>query len=325
MANIALLAPFNNADLVFAPHHFARLAALGTLTDARFAESAAEVLERLAEVEYIVSTWGMPAADEPFLARVPRLRGIFYAAGSVKGIVTPAMYARGIVISSAAPMNAIPVAEYTVAMIVLSNKRCWQHLRKNGYARRDARVVGNYQRTVGIISASMVGREVLRLLRGYDLRVLLYDPYVSAEEAERLGATKSELPELMATADVVSLHAPNLPALRHLINAELLARMPDGATFINTARGALVDESALLAEVTSGRLWAVLDVTDPEPPVAGSPFYTCPHVILTPHIAGAMTEECRRMADFALDELASHLAGKPLRNAVSAEKLAILA
>ena len=323
---IAFIASYSTAETVFAPRHWERLAELGTVVDARYEREAGEILDRLAGAEAIVSTWGMPVADEAFLARAPRLRGIFYAAGSVKGFVTPALWERGIAVSSAALMNAVPVAEYTVAVILLSNKRFWTFMRQpSAGAEPPHGVPGNYRRAVGIIGASMVGREVLRLLRQTDLAILLSDPFVSASEAESLGASKVELPELMASSDVVSLHAPSLPELRGMINKDLLALMRDGATFINTARGALVDETALLAELESGRLYAVLDVTDPEPPAAGSPFYTLPNAIYTPHIAGSMREECRRMADFALDELERFLAGKPLRNAIQPEVLARLA
>ncbi|HOQ30267.1 MAG TPA: hydroxyacid dehydrogenase, partial [Armatimonadota bacterium] len=280
---IALLAPRAMAKRVFAPRHYDRLESMATLVDACFERAADERVDQLAKADIIVSTWGMPRVDEAFLERTPRLRALFYAAGSVKGFVTDALFERGITLSSAAPANAIPVAEYTVAAIILSNKRFWALMRhRRGEAGLPEEVPGNYRRTVGVIAASMVGREVIRLLRGYDLEVLLYDPWVGEEEARRLGVTKVELPELMERSDVVSLHAPNLPSLRHMINGPLLSRMKDGATFINTARGALVDEEALLAELKSGRIWAVLDVTDPEPPVEGSPLYTLPNVIYTP-------------------------------------------
>ena len=326
MTTIALLAPMTNAKTVFAARHFDRLATLGTLIDARFEKNAGEVLAKLTDVEYIVSTWGMPTVDTSFLSCMPNLRGIFYAAGSVKGFVSPEMYARGIVVSSAALMNAIPVAEYTVGVILLSNKRFWQMMR---HPRRDVNlpdgVPGNYRRVVGIIGASMVGRDVIRLLQPYDFDVLLYDPYVDEAEAIALGVTKVDLPELMTASDIVTLHAPNLPSLRHMLTADLFARMQDGATFINTARGALVDEVALLAEVQSGRIYAVLDVTDPEPPVVDSPLYSLPNVIYTPHIAGSMDQECQRMADFAIDELERFMGSQTLRNSVLQETLALLA
>ncbi|HEY3377516.1 MAG TPA: hydroxyacid dehydrogenase [Armatimonadota bacterium] len=321
MPTIALLTSQQISNMVIAQRHLTQLATLGTVIDARFNENAAEVLERLAEADILFSSWGMPVVDEAFLQAMPRLRAIFYAAGSVKGFVTPAMWARGITLSSSAVANAVPVAEYTIGVILLSNKRFWSMM---GTTQR-LPVPGNYRRTVGIISASMVGRDVIRLLQPYAMDVLLYDPFVDAEQAARLGVRKVELTELMAASDIVSLHAPNLPSLRHMINAELLAQMKDGATFINTARGALVDEAALIDELSSGRLHAVLDVTDPEPPAADSPFYTLPNVIYTPHIAGSMDQECHRMADFALAELERYLAGEPLHNAIQPDALARMA
>ena len=321
MPVIALLAPKQRSETVFVQRHFDRLRTIGMLVDARFADGANEVLDRLSDVECVLSTWGMPKLDESLLARMPRLRAVFYGAGSVKEFVTPAMWARGIVVSSSAMANAVGVAEYTVAVIMLSNKRFWAMMRSS----RHVVVPGNYRRTVGIIGASLVGREVIRRLKGTDLDLLLYDPFVDSAEAARLGVKKTELPELMSASDVVSLHAPNLPGLRHMINAGLLARMRDGATFINTARGALLDEKALMAELQSGRLFAVLDVSDPEPPVADSPLFSMPNVIFTPHIAGAMGQECQRLADFAIDELERFLAGQPLQNPVTREVLDKLA
>ena len=321
MPAIALLAPYRRADKVFSEQHYARLRSIGTLVDARFTTKPDEVTPRLAEVEAIVSTWGMPSVDAAFLERVPKLRAVFYAAGSVKGFVSPALWSHGIVVSSSAPANAIAVAEYTLAVILLSNKRFWSVMRST----HSIPAPGNYRRQVGIIGASRVGRELIRLLKGTDLEVWLYDPLVTGAEAAQLGVRQTDLPKLMAAADVVTLHAPNLPGLRHMINAELLARMKDGATFINTARGALVDEAALIAELTSGRIFAVLDVTDPEPPAKDSPLYTLPNVIITPHIAGSMDQECQRMADFAIDELERFLAGKPLLNPITLEMLARMA
>ena len=321
MPVIALLAPQKTAARVFAEYHLERLGKLGVLIDARFSESVEEVIGRLAETEIIISTWGMPKADAEFLDKVPQLRAIFYAAGSIKQFVTPFLWKKGVVLSSAAPANAIPVAEYVFAVMLLSNKQFWTALRGNS----GGLACGNYRRKVGIIGASMVGRALIRLLKNTDLDILLYDPFIGKEEAGKLSVKNMELPVLMSESDIVSLHAPNLPHLRHMINAELLSIMKDGAVFVNTARGALVDEEALISQLRAGRISAVLDVTDPEPPAVGSPLRTLPNVIYTPHIAGSMGEECYRMADFAIDEMERYLANKLLVNAIKQESLSYLA
>ncbi|MER8184759.1 hydroxyacid dehydrogenase [Kitasatospora sp. NPDC094015] len=281
----------------------------------------------LRETEVLLSCWGCPPLDEAVLAAAPRLRAVVHAAGSVKHHVTEACWERGIQVTSAAWANALPVAEYTVAAVLAANK---QLLRLSAdYRRRRApydwqaayREVGNYRRTVGIVGASRIGRRVLELLRPHDLDLLLHDPYVDRAEAARLGARAVPLDELCAAADVVSVHAPELPATRHLLDRRRLGLMRAGATLVNTSRGSLVDQEALTAELVSGRLDAVLDVTVPEVLPADSPLYELENVLLTPHIAGSLGGELHRMAAAAVDELARYAAGLPFAHPVLAQEV----
>ncbi len=172
--------------------------------------------------------------------------------------------------------------------------------------------IGNYRRTVGIIGASRIGRRVIELLKPFDYKLVLFDPTVSAAEAMELGTEKVDLDTLMKVSDIVSLHAPSLPSTRHMIDANKLALMKDGATLINTARGAIIDEAALLATLSTGRIDAIIDVTDPEIPESSSAFYDLPNVFLTPHIAGAVGLERARLGEMAVDEIERFLKGEPL-------------
>lgn len=277
----------------------------------------------LREVEVLYTSWGCPPLTAEVLRRAPKLRAVVHAAGSVKGHVTEACWQRGIVVSSAAAANAEPVAEYTLAAILFANKRVLDIAR----IYRDERTAadwdrrfpgfGNYRRTIGVVGASRIGRRVIELLRPFAMDVLVSDPYLTQD----LGVAQVELDELVERSDVISLHAPSLPETRHLIDARRLALMRDGATLINTARGALVDQGALVAEVTSGRLHAVIDVTEPEVLPAGSPLYDLPNVLLTPHIAGSLGGELSRMADLALDELVRYARGLPFEHGIEAEAL----
>lgn len=272
----------------------------------------------LTETEVLYTSWGCPPVTAEVLARAPRLRAIVHAAGSVKGHVTEEVWRRGIAVSSAASANAEPVAEYTLAAILFANKRVIDIARAYRRDRRtddwDARYpgFGNYRRTVGIVGASRIGRRVIELLRPFALEVLVSDPYLG----EELEATRVELDELVARSDVVSLHAPDLPETRHLMDAARLALMRDGATLINTARAALVDQEALTAELVTGRLYAVLDHTEPEFLPPGSPLYDLRNVLVTPHVAGSLGGELARMADLALDELARFARGLPFEHGV---------
>ena len=172
----------------------------------------------------------------------------------------------------------------------------------------------------------MIGRLVRERLRPFDLKVLAYDPFIKPEDAAALGVTLVPLDVLFRKCDVVSLHTPWLKETEGLITGALLASMKPGATFINTARGAVVREAEMV-EVLQQRpdLSAVLDVTDPEPPVANSPLYTLPNVLLTPHIAGSMARECRRMGRYMVEELDRFLTGRPLAWKIDKTKAALLA
>ncbi|MFI9625358.1 hydroxyacid dehydrogenase [Streptomyces sp. NPDC052042] len=319
------------ADRLLADRHRTRLAAL-TRTDPYLVahdltDPSPEVAAAFAEAEVLFTCWGATPLTAEVLAAAPRLRAVVHAAGSVKHHITDACWERGIAVASAAGANALPVAEFTLAAILFANKRVlhsadrYRALRAEHDWLTELDGSGNYHRTVGIIGASRIGRRVIELLRPFDLDVLLYDPYVDEAEAARLGVRLTSLDELCADSSVVSVHAPQLPETYHLIGAAQLSAMATGTTLINTSRGSLVDEEALLPELVSGRLHAVLDVTDPELPAADSPLYELPNVLLTPHVAGSLGGELHRMADQALDELERYVQGRPFADPVRAGAL----
>jgi phosphoglycerate dehydrogenase-like enzyme len=281
----------------------------------------------LRDVDVLITGWGAPVLDDALLAAAPRLDAVVHTAGTVKSFVTPSAWQRGVRVSSAATANARPVAEYTLAMVLLAGKRVLAAAQQyDRYRAFDGwslpEPLGNNGLTVGIVGASRVGRQVMTLLAPFDVRVLLHDPWVDAAEAGRLGAASVSLDDLLAGSDVVSLHAPALPETTRMIGARELARMPDGATLVNTARGALVDTAALTAEVLAGRLHAVLDVTDPEPLPADHPLFGAPGVLLTPHVAGSAGNELRRLGASAAAEVERLAAGQPLRHEVRPDQLA---
>ncbi|MCT9935440.1 hydroxyacid dehydrogenase, partial [Planotetraspora sp. A-T 1434] len=208
--------------------------------------STEDGLERLSRARILLTGWGCPVIDETALAHAPRLVAVVHAAGTVKTHVTPAVFERGILVSSAAEANAIPVAEYTLAVILLANKAV-PALTREYHARRSAMNliedfpgIGNYGKTVGLIGASRIGKRVAELLRPFDVQVLISDPYLDEAGAAALGARKAGLEELFGASDVVSLHAPATEETRGMVTASLLAAMRPGATFVNTARGSLV-------------------------------------------------------------------------------------
>ncbi len=287
------------------------------------AEGLAARPELFADVEVLISGWGGLRLDRELLAHAPRLRAVFYAGGSVAPIMTPDAWARGLVVTSAYAANAVAVAEYTVSMALLSLKQVWRlaaRMRELRAAPQEEGVVGVYHRCIGLLSLGAIGRAVIERLKGVDVSLLAYDPFVTPEQARALGVTLVSLPELFARADVVSVHTPHLPETEHLVRAEHLRAMKRGATFINTSLGMVVDEEALI-DVASQRpdLQVILDMTETLPPDAGSPLYTLPNVLLTPHIAGSRGTECRRMGAAMVEELERYVVGEPLRWRISHE------
>ncbi|TXN30635.1 hydroxyacid dehydrogenase [Lacisediminihabitans profunda] len=277
----------------------------------------------LADIDVLITCWGCPVIDAGVLDAAPRLRLVAHSAGTVKGHLEREVWDRGIAVTTAAQANGEPVAEYTLAFILLSAKGALSSARD--FARlQDMRAkalmpgqVGNLGSTVGIIGASRIGRRVLELLSPFHHRRLISSPDLSPAQAETLGATLVPLDRLMAESDVVSLHAPVLPSTIGMIGRTQFDAMKTGATFINTARGVLVDHDALRHEAGSGRINAVLDVTYPEPLPAGDPLYGLPNVVLTPHIAGSMGNELPLMGDFAVAEVEQFAAGAPLNYPVT--------
>jgi phosphoglycerate dehydrogenase-like enzyme len=282
-----------------------------------------EMKEALAEVEILFSGWGAPRMDEETLAYFPKLKVILYGAGSLKSTVTDHFWTRDIPICSAWMANAVPVAEFTFAQIILALK---QYMTMPGLMRNaetSKRPLyfeqgGAYGTTVSLISLGVIGKKVAKFLQLLDVEVLAYDPFCSPEAAAELGVKLVSLEEAFARGRVVSLHTPWLKETEGMVTGKLLASIPLGGTFINTARGAVVNETELIETLQSRPdLSALLDVTRPEPPVKGSPFYTLPNVFLTPHIAGSMFGECGRMGEYMVDECRRWVAGEKLHYQIS--------
>ncbi|MFF1383975.1 hydroxyacid dehydrogenase [Arthrobacter sp. NPDC058288] len=311
-----------------------RLAGLVDLGGQPWTESldTPELAGRLDEVEILITSWGVPHLNAERLERMPRLRAVFHCAGTVRGFVSEELWDRGILVTNGADANAIPVAEFTFASIVLAGKKAHVLANDARTCRDDWRYatergeLGNIGRVVGVIGFSRIGRRVVQLVQQLqDVTCLVSDPYADPLQVAAAGGRLVTLEELLPVSDVVTIHAPALPETRNMISTRELRAMKDHATLINTARGSLLDTKALEAECATGRITALLDVTEPEPLPADSVLYDLPNVIITPHIAGSLGTETRRMSDAALDDLERYLAGKDLVAQVMHEDLGLSA
>ena len=284
------------------------------------------------DVEYIFSTWGMPALSENEIKTIfPSLKCVFYSAGSVQSFARPFLNC-GVKVFSAWAANAVPVAEYTVGQIILANTSFFVSSRmykSNGRLKATEKFnefPGNYGNKTGIIGAGMIGKLVIKLLKNYNLDVLVFDPFLPDEKADELGITKTTLEQIFSECTVISNHLADNEQTKGMLNYSLFSRVCKNATFLNTGRGAQVVEEDLIRVLKERPdFTAILDVTYPEPPVDGSELYTLDNCILTPHIAGSSGYECYRLAEYMLEEFRLYTKNLPTNYDVTTKMLETMA
>lgn len=297
----------------------------GTLTihSTRFA-SQAELIERLQGAPIMINVRSYAIFDEPTLAALPDLRMISILGTGTDNVDLKAATRRGIVVTNTPGASSTSVAEMAIGLmfavarnIVLSDRRLregtWQH------------AIGPelYGKTLGLVGLGSIGSEVARLARGIGMKVLGWSFRQDPERARRLGVELVELDELLRTSDVISLHLRNSPQAAGIIGTRELGLMKPTAILINTARGALVDQAALVAALRERRIaGAGIDVFVPEPLPADSSFIGLDNVVLTPHAAAVTHEAQARLAQMPVDNIIAYLDGRP-QNVVNPEALTI--
>lgn len=317
MKTVFLCNDKNNPSRVYSAETRKELGVLSGLSDKVYSkDDVIKNKDLFSRTEYIFSTWGMPEFTQEEISEIfPSLRCIFYGAGTVQYFARPFLE-KGIKVFSAWAANAVPVAEYTVAQIILANKGFFATSRYQSTGELQKAAVlkecypGSFGEYVGIIGAGMIGTLVIEMLKNYNLKIKVFDPFLSDEKAEKLGVEKCSLEEVFSDCFVVSNHLANNKETQNILKKKHFESMRKYATFINTGRGAQVVENDL-CEVLAARddLTAILDVTHPEPPAKEHPFYKLPNCILTPHIAGSYGDEVKRMGDYMLEEYKKYTAG----------------
>ncbi|MEV0726517.1 hydroxyacid dehydrogenase [Micromonospora purpureochromogenes] len=327
---IAVAAPPEVRELFFDQAGWAALTRLGEVRlppDGDDVGDEAVLTRLLTDADVVVTGWGAAPLTPAVLAAAPRLRLLAHTGASVKPFVTPESFARGVRVTQAGDAMAYAVGEQALALTLalLHGLHRFDHALRTGVDWATAKAAPPRRElrgaTVGVIGASRTGRTYLGLVRALGARVLVVDPYLSAEGAGALGVERVTLDELLARSLVVSLHAPVLPETTRMIGSRELALLADGALLVNTARSALVDEAALLTALRSGRIDAALDVFDAEPLPVDHPFRGLPNVLLTPHESAGTVQSRRRAAEIVLAEIDRFLRGEPLRHEVRPEHL----
>lgn len=275
------------------------------------------LLKIVAETRPIGILVRMGRLDEALFAAAPQLRVLSKHGVGVDNIDIDAATARNIPVLVASGANAVSVAEHAIALLLAVAKRIvpldrglregrWE---KPGFQGRE--LAGS---TIGLVAFGAIARQTARFAKGLGLNVLAYDPFCDDAVFAAEGVTRvADLETLLRESDIVSLHSPLTPQTRNLINAERLALMKPDAIIINTARGGLIDETALLAALRDGRIaGAGLDSFAKEPADPDHPFWSEPRLVVTPHIGGVTSAANRRVGVEAAQAIVDYLAGRTI-------------
>lgn len=312
-------------------------ARLREIADVTFNESDAnwsseQLAAEIGEYDGLVTCWGSPLITEDVLDAATRLKVIAHSAGSVKHFIKENVLERGIKVSSASIAMAPAVAEFSLILTFLGLRPVHEYdfgMRRDGrpWESQEAYGVGQEiaSSRIGVVGAGMVGKIFIGMATGLGADVAVYDPYLPDEVATGLGVEKLDLDDLFSTCPIIVVHAPTTPETHHMIGAQQLALLPDNGYLVCTARSWVVDQEALLAALSTGRIRAALDVFDQEPMALDHPFRSLPNVLLTPHIAGATQQTRDRQGECAVRDLENAFNGTPLAHEVTLERYPILA
>lgn len=270
-----------------------------------------EPLASAGEVEVVIPPFPVTRPHLSVLARLPKLRLVQLLSAGAETVIPHVP--PGVTLCTARGAHDFVTAEWAATVILAHLRRMPRFVTAQAEGRWDFTLTGTlYGRNVLIVGYGAIGTVLERMLQPFGATVTRV-ARVARDGVHGAG----ELPDLLPSADIVVLLVPVTAATTHLADAGFLARMRDGALLVNAARGVIVDTEALLAELTSGRLYAALDVTDPEPLPAGHPLWSAPGLILTPHVAGAGGRPMERALAVARAQLVRFEAGQPLLNIVT--------
>ena len=287
------------------------------------------VIKCIENADIAVTSWGNTSLDGEILAHCPGLKFVAHAAGSVKPVVSDELWDKGVrVLSCACPLGE-GVAETALGFTISASKNFYAlntSVKAGGWNEGKQNIRELFDLKIGVIGCGWAGKHYIKLLQAFYVDVFCYDPFIGEEAMLSLGAHKCELGWLLENCDIISIHAPSIPSTYHMINKDTLALMKKDAVLINTARGTIIDESALYEHMAAGNLkYACIDVFDPEPPAKDNPLFTLENVIVTPHLAGLANNGLQRIGTFVCEETAHFLAGEPVRGEVTREMLAKMA
>lgn len=279
-----------------------------------------ELCEKIKGMDIVITGWGSPCIDADVLQYADSLKYVAHTGGSVANYVCEEVYKKGITVISGNEMYAESVAEGVIAYILsslrmiprfshrLSYDKVWenQDLGRN-YAK------GLLDRTVGIVSYGTISKYIIPMLQPFHVKIKLYSRKTMPQEfLEKYNVEQVSLEEVFSTSDIITMQTAKNPQTIGMINKKHLSLIKDGALFVNTSRGPIVDEDDLIAEIEKDRIYVMLDVYNKEPLPQDSPLLGREKVLLMPHMAGPTIDRRDAITNALLTDIENHMAGKPL-------------
>ncbi len=279
-----------------------------------------QLAERLRGCQVCITGWGCPRLTEDVLACAKELQILAHTGGTVAPYVSDAIYEKGVHVLSANDIYAESVAEGTIAYMLCALRELprYNDLVHNGGWR--GTVISNeglLDKTVGLVGYGAITRHLLRMLQPFHCRIKLFSHHLSEEACKELHVEKTSLSEIFSTCHIISLHNALTPQTYHSINQELLEQIPRGSILINTARGAVIEEPALVKALAAKRFQAVLDVFEQEPLALDHPLRRMDNVLLIPHMAGPTGDRFKTSTEALLDDILSFYAGNPMHHEIT--------
>ncbi len=318
-------------DTLFPPANHEALARLAVLKfqeqDERLSQD--DLIDLIQGCETVISGWGTPPFSAEVLDAAPELKMIAHSAGTIKRLLPPVVFERGIKVVHAASAIAPAVAEMTILLMLMCRRDVhklnqqmkegvqWPRQGVQGHELAGSRV--------GVIGAGHTGRNVIRLLHAFAAEIWVYDPYLTPERARELDVQPKALADIMAQCPIITVQAPPTEETRNMISRDMLDQIQDGALFINTARSHVVDADALYESLQENRYQAALDVFDTEPLPLDSRLRDLPNVTLTPHTAGQTHNARVRQGALVIEQLQLYARGEPLTAEVTQDMLTTMA
>ena len=303
-------------DSFFSEEQRVRLERLGCVEWNANAEQYGEeeLAEKLRGVDICISGWGNTPFHEKTLKYADKLKLIAQIGGSVRPMVGDAAFERGIRVCSGNRVFAESVAEGVLAYMLCSLRRIGEYEARMAAGEWPSLIGtrGLLGRSVGLVGYGMIAEYLVKFLKPFGCRIMVSSRHISAEELAEAGIEAAAAEEIFRTCDIISLHSSLTARTKHSIGADLLNSMKDGALLVNTARGALMDEEALVSVLKERPVWAALDVFETEPLPMDSPLRECERVLLMPHAAGPTADRRYVVTSHVLDDIGRFLNGKPL-------------